>query len=772
MNSGIIKTLDCFLLTAHSRDYNNHFEITLWGISSCGAPIKILIDCHRPLFFIPSSVQQSHVPYPCDRKSLQLKSLKGEYVDCLYFSTHFGKITAARQLRTQGIRVYETDIHPLDRYLMERNVKGGMRVHGEMQKHGNTLYFKNPHLRGCNTKPQFKILSIDIETCVKSGEIYSIACYSPSDSVVFMRGAEQNTGDVLFLKNEKELLVHFFSYLRKIDPDIIIGWNVVEFDLKMIAKRSHALSVPFEPGRESGSKITQSQKSGLWSARIPGRVVIDVPMILRSYYHNFEEYSLDHVAKTLLGRGKTISLTSVEKIEEIDRLFQTDKLKLSEYNLTDALLTYEIFTQTDILPNAVERSKRSGQLLNRAGGAIASFDYLYLPKLHRAGFVVNDTLDITPPTEPLPGGYVLEPVPGFYDNVLVLDFRSLYPSIIMSFFIDPLGFNFGHTDGVKNPYGTTFSATHTILPKIISELMEARQRAKEENNPHLSQAIKILMNSFYGILGSPGCRFFSQHIAKSITVTGRYLLEQTIKHIETTTSHKVIYGDTDSLFIHLGQSMESEAKEQGENIARETTEWLSAYIKETFKTESALKLQFENHFRYFFMPAMRGSTQGSKKHYCGALSDKNGSIKQLIFKGMESARSDWTELAKEFQHELLFRVFSKQPVEQYITSVVLKLKKGMMDEKLVYKKRLRKSVEEYTVNIPPHVQAAKLLTAPKNLVRYVITQKGPQPIENQTSPIDYQHYLNCQLKPVAESVLERLNCSFEDIISGQQDLFA
>jgi DNA polymerase-2 len=144
----------------------------------------------------------------------------------------------------------------------------------------------------------------------------------------------------------------------------------------------------------------------------------------------------------------------------------------------------------------------------------------------------------------------------------------------------------------------------------------------------------------------------------------------------------------------------------------------------------------------------------------------------LVFKGMESARSDWTELAKEFQHELFLRFFGKRPVEEYIITVVDTVRKGNADDRLIYRKRLQKRLDEYTDPLPPHVQAAKLLDAPGGVIRYYMTTAGPQPVEKRIAPLDYEHYIECQLKPVADSILEWLGTSFDKIVSGQQELFS
>lgn len=763
---------ECFLLTSQSRDVGNRFEIVIWGISRKGEPVKILVDNFRPLFFCSRSLDPEETSLAQERKQLPLMSLFKEPVDCLYFSNYSLLQQTARKLRTSGYRIFESDIHPLERYLMERMVTGGMKVTGQSYNSGNTLVFHNPCLRGCPMDPVLKTESFDIETCVSTGEIYSIATTDSADSAVFIRGELPDREGIYFCRSEKELLVSFFSYLRKKDPDILIGWNVIDFDLRMISERCRRLGVPFELGRDSGSRLVQSQNTGKWSARIPGRVVIDIPVMLRAYHHSFEEFSLDHVASKVLDKHKTIQASGSEKIEQIDHLFRNDKMELARYNLSDARLALEIFHETGLLLNAIERSKRSGQTLERTGGSVSTFDYLYLPRLHRAGFVANDILDIKQPDAPLPGGFVVEPQPGLYEHVLVFDFKSLYPSIIMTFLIDPLGFRDKKGEQVTNPTGTTFSRNDNILPGVISELMKARARAKKENNPFLSQAIKILMNSFYGVLGSTGCRFFSQEIASTITMTGRHILKASIDRIEKISGKKVIYGDTDSLFVHLGPHMGQKAEQVGITISKQITEWLGDHLKESFSADSKLELQYETHFRHFFVPSIRGGglSQGSKKHYCGSVLDGNGNMR-LVFKGMESARSDWTELAKEFQHELFLRFFSGKRLDDYVVQIVEFLKKGSFDHKLVYKKRLRKQISEYTTNIPPHVQAAKLLDNPTNPVKYCITKDGPQPLEKLTAPLDYEHYQECQLRPIADTILEWTGTNFERIISGQQDLF-
>jgi DNA polymerase-2 len=653
---------------------------------------------------------------------------------------------------------------------MERFVKGGFRVRGTPRQTQGYIEFSNPSIRGCDCDIPLSTLSLDIETNAAAGTLYSIACAGRTQRV-FIIGTGNDTGQITFVPDERALLRAFLRHLADEDPDCLIGWNVIEFDLLILQNRCRALNVPFTCGRggSTGAVYEKHANPAQHHVRIPGRVVMDVPVMLRANYYSFEEYSLDHVAHEMLGKGKTITATGEEKISEINRLFRDDAGALARYNLTDATLTKEIFETAGILPNSVERSKLSGLLLDRLGGSVAAFDYLYLPLLHRAGYIAPSRAAERDSTVSLSGGYVMEPAPGLYRNVVVLDFKSLYPSIIMTFKIDPLGMISRSPNRIHGPHGPSFAVDETLLPDIIDNLMAARARAKENKNQYLSQAIKIIMNSFYGVLGTPACRFFSIDLAQTITDSGRYILKETIRHIEESTPYKVIYGDTDSLFVHLGEGHDSDAGVVAKDIAAEVNEWLTAHLSKHFGVESALELEYETHFLDFLMPTTRGGMQGSKKHYCGTVQGPEGL--QLSFTGMESVRSDWTELAKTFQRELVMRLFEKRPVEDYIIETVRRLKKGEFDSRCTYRKRIRKGLDEYTTHVPPHIQAARQLDSAGHSVRYCITTEGPQPIEKRSAPLDYDHYIDSQLRPIADTILNWLDLDFDTILSGQQSLF-
>jgi DNA polymerase II len=196
---------------------------------------------------------------------------------------------------------------------------------------------------------------------------------------------------------------------------------------------------------------------------------------------------------------------------------------------------------------------------------------------------------------------------------------------------------------------------------------------------------------------------------------------------------------------------------------------LSAYISSRWRVTSRLELKFEKLYLKLFLPHARHSTRGASKRYAGLRHGDRAD--QVEFIGMEVVRRDWTALAKEVQRELYRRLFTDQSVDTYLTDVVRRVRSGELDDALVYRKNLRKDAEEYTATTPPHVAAARKATqAQGRLVSYVMTTAGPEPADERQSPIDREHYIAKQVKPVADPVLETLGLEFERVIGDQRQL--
>jgi len=341
----------------------------------------------------------------------------------------------------------------------------------------------------------------------------------------------------------------------------------------------------------------------------------------------------------------------------------------------------------------------------------------------------------------------------------------LYPSIIQTFKIDPYSNLKSEIDTIKTLNEFKFSSSQHFLPEFIDQLIEQRNLAKKKKDRQLSQAIKILMNSFYGVMGSFGCRFYHPNLPTAITGTGQKLLIDS-KAFLAEKGYDTIYGDTDSLFVKLKEGEGENAQMNGERIAENLNKYWLEKIQNEFGLKSYLEIEFEKYYRKFILTPARGSETGAKKRYAGLLSDNEK--ESIEFVGMEFVRSDWTRLAKEFQIELYSRIFNNEEIENWLREIVKKVKAGEYDDKLVYKKRLRKDVDEYTKNIPQHVKAARLLPETSGTVYYVITKRGPIPVELKHTDIDYDHYIEKQLKPIADSVLILLGESFDSIVQSDQ----
>lgn len=764
--------LEAFLLTRQWRDTPSGIAYELWAASARG-PVRISITGQEGVLFVPRDVATS----AGRRDPVEMTTLEGVPVDAVYFRSQRDLRAERERLRRAGHRTLEGDLKPVDRFTMERFITGGLVVRGAARERDGFLELRDPQIRSADeaVPPPLRVTSLDIETDGYDGALLSIATITGDRERVLVCGRGPDDPRIAYFDDERALLAAFVDELSADDPDAIAGWNVVEYDLRLLCERARQLGVSFAIGRarERADVLAPRAAGQPHVARVPGRVVLDGILTMRSAAYGFESFRLEDVAAKLLGRGKAIDAAHGEaRIAEIRRLHREDPRGLAEYNLEDCRLVLDVFAHANLVGFAVERQRLTGLPMDRPGGSVAAFDYLYLPRLHRHGHVAPDVGDVDEIVAS-PGGVVLESRPGLYDHVLVLDFKSLYPSIIRTFRIDPMGLAFPGDDPVPGFEGAEFARDRHILPGLIETLWAARDRAKRDGDTAMSTAIKILMNSFYGVLGTPGCRFFDPRLASSITLRGHEIITRSRAWIEE--RFPVIYGDTDSLFVHVGASV---AAEDVDRVGGELASGLNAMWRETLarehRIESALEIQYETHYLRFLMPTLRHSERGTKKRYAGSVRRRDGST-HVVVKGLEAVRTDWTPLARRFQRELLRRVFAGEPWEAWMRAIADDVRAGRLDEELVYRKRLRRPLDAYSESgAPAHVKAARRLGTEeedRREVRYVMTRRGPEPVESRTAAIDYEHYVEKQLAPAADVVLSCLGTDFAGVAGRQLSLF-
>jgi DNA polymerase-2 len=828
------RSYEGFVVHAYARSKGGRTALYLIGRLADGSTFAVVKNRYRPNFYVresetaavertvdslsaTSSTGGSPPEAPtAEVVSSPLRTMDGEPCRQVCCATREAKRELRDALQLSGSRTYEADLRVADQFRLERRIHGPIRIRGEGRA-GRYVdrVFVDPEVEPGQWTPRLSILSIDIETDIRTQAVRAIGLSlqdpfrgstGPEEVVLFL-GAGLSDPGVECFDDEKALLEAFGQRVVALDPDVITGWNVIEFDFQVLAERFRRHGLPFCLGRSREAAVYLPQSEGRGSRVIvPGRQVWDGVRIVRASPGAFEDYSLETVSASILGYGKRIEILEGEdRVEAIERLYREQPGELCAYCLEDARLVHRIMARTGLFELTVRRCVLIGVAPDLAWTSIAAFEHLYIEALHQRA-VVAPTFGVDSlPMEGAPGGIILDPRPGLFDDVLVFDFQSLYPSIIRTFNIDPLtylrrprpGSGAGERPAsgrdresaleneppIQAPNGACFRREPGILPELLDRFFEGRAEAVKKGDTVASFVYKIIMNSFYGVLGARGCRFAGSDLAGAITSFGQRILSWCKSFLEDS-GYTVLYGDTDSLFVTVLRDHAQPGSPvpllDGEQICRRVNEGLEAHLAETYRLRPRLTLRLEKKYSRFFLPPLRAgggpAEKGRAKGYAGLLAGEADVRERIEVKGMEAVRRDWTDLAHEFQIRLLELLFQRRPVPEirkHIEELVASLYRGELDGKLVYRKALRKPISAYTRSKPPHVRAAALL-APgqqRGLIRYLITREGPQPEGRIHAPIDYDHYLKRQLMPIASAFTEVLKTDLEALFGGGGQLW-
>ena len=712
----------------------------------------------------------------------------GEKLMRLAFSRHRDYNAARKQLEQAAILSPDGDLKPPDAYFILNHIKGPVELEGETRPGRFVdLVFSDPHIsRVEESKVSLKVASIDIETDVDDGTILAAGMSVNGTSLarVLAESDVSNEG-VFFHPSEASLLAAFLRDIRKADPDVLTGWNFLDFDFPRLAERCAFRRIPFSISRsEDEAKFFPSSNDDAAgyhgrrrsaAALVPGRQVLDALRIFRSGPKGWSSgqrdgFTLEAVANSVLGEGKLIASSGGDKIAELKELYRKDPLCFGEYCKRDAEIVLEILEKTGLFRLTVERASLTGVSLDKAWTSVVSFERVYGMELVRMG-IAPPPVDIRRVVSGAAGGTVLEPLPGLFPNVAVFDFRSLYPSIMRSFNIDPLArerasAETGRKDLIVAPNGAAFLRERGILPRLIERYFAARRKALDAGDEEASFVYKILMNSFYGVLGTPSCRYGRSELAGAITSFAKKWLHFS-RDWFAAKGYNVLYGDTDSLFVETGLgdgATYGDFTEWGKSRAVELNATIKERVRDEYDLESFLDMRFEKAYRRFMIPPLRNSdeSRGRAKGYGGHLLDPEGGLSVEV-KGMEAVRSDYTPLARRIQVKLLERVFSgcgEDDFADHVTKILDDMRRGLLDAELVYRKRLARAPETYTASTPPQVKAARALgwRNRRGTVEYVWTTSGPQPFADEGgrplrhAPLDYDHYAESQVLPTVRSI--------------------
>ncbi len=780
-------------------------------LKSNGVAYTLLDYSFRPYFFI---VPKSESVTAEQMAGVQLQDSEGAVrayaVEAVELSLK-GSLTKAFKVTVESTREvprlsellsefgerYEYDILFWKRYVIDKRISPLYGVAARAHEGEGELQIDSI---GPSDGPVSEILShlcFDIET------------YNPltaprpdTDPVIMISYTDGKDSAVLTTKNikrkfvrvlddEKAMINSFTEHIRKNDYDVISGYNSSNFDIPYLLKRAGATKADFRIGRNDGLP-KQEHHGMLEMVKIPGRSNVDVYNVAKfvsivgasEKVLKASRFTLKEVYAAITGDTKR--MVERQNIWQIWDGSDAEREELADYSLADSLALEELYKF--FVPLEVEISKIVGTTLSEA--CISTTGQLVEHLLMRNAFENNE---FTPnkPTEreitwrnsnPIEGAYVKTPEAGIYKDIVVFDFRGLYPSIIIAYNIDPSTLVRGAQEGDfhvsptkarfrKGPIG--------IVPKVLKIMINERSEIKkafkkDPDNKVLaarSTALKIIANSFYGYLGYARSRWYSRESAESVTAFGREHITNTIESAEKH-GFKVLYADTDSCMVQMNGKTKKEALAFQADVNR--------------SLPSPMELELEDFYTSGVFVGKRGAdSKGAKKKY--ALLSESGRIK---IRGFELVRRDWSAISRNTQRAVLETILkegSKEKAMAIVKEVVKNLREGTVPIKdLSIQTQLRKKIDSYDAKSPELAAVKKAIERKQKIkedmegatVNYVITRHGntiseKSELEEFAKDYDPEYYINHQVIPSTLKILKELGVSEEELkgLGSQKKLF-
>lgn len=731
--------------------------------------------------------------------------------------------------------IYESDILFRNRCLIDNGL-GGMRwASAELVPEHNSGVLSNIKITSRKVAPvdilknaPMRYLAFDIECLSLNGAmpkpetspiILISFAFSPDfnekKTLVLVGKHASVSGNVESFAGEEAMLKRFFEIIKEYDPDIIVGYNSNGFDIPYIVERIKTLNkkgARIEPLMGRDGKVVYYKKIGsMTKVSVMGRIIVDVLPLLRKEF-SLKQYTLKNAARELLGKEKLeIPFLDMEAYwkDNGEKLY-----KFIEYAKRDAELALEFLLKLRLVDKYIALARVSGTLLQDIldGGQTQMVENLLLREYMKQDRVLpakpseeifDERFD---EGEELAGGEVLEPKKGLLEHIVILDYKSLYPTIMMAH-------NLCYTtevvkekpeDVIKAPSGGEFVSQKVakgIVPAILEDLLKRREATREKMKNASEEeyrvldatqlALKILLNSFYGYSGYARARLYSLTLASAVTSFGRENILRTKKLIEDEIKEvilkngaftgdeakegkaiglSVVYGDTDSVFVNLLDKEISleEAELVGRRIARIVT---SSLIK-------PMELVFDSFGKRAIFIA--------KKRYAVLVLEKSpeGIKEKLKVKGMETVRRDWCELTTKTVEKVLELVLKEGKVDEAVELVRNTInrirsmdisKDSELFEDLILTRQYTKKAESYRSR-QPHITVIEKLKKRGIIVNvgdrvpfvilagnglFVEMAEDPEYARKKNLPLDVDYYINKQILPPVERILSDFGVSGE-----------
>jgi DNA polymerase I len=804
-----------YLVDIDYKTLEDSSVIRLFGIDDNGKYVTAIDKGFKPYFWAEPENPEGFVEKLRDLKSddFKITDLSIEDKKFLGKDIRAVKITVDQQSSIQKIseiirdfdgvkKTYGKEMSLSKRYLIDKDLYPltKVRVQGENLDDCETDFCINvSDIKSVNGdmihNPSF--IAFDIETYNFRGnpraeiDPVMMISFSYSDGrkkVVTWKRFENAPDYVEFVQGEMEMIKRFVDIIKKEKPTFIVGYNSDGFDMEYLRVRAKKYNIELDMGWDGSS--VESRRSGRYqSSRIKGTIHIDIYRFIRtalSQKMKTETYDLNSVANELLGEEKK-EINWEEMFEMWDKGGE-DLKKLVEYCMHDSYLAHRLFEE--LMPLLFELTKLIGLTpftLCRTG--ISQYAEWYMIRM------VNKLNEVVPNkpgsaemgrrmTKTFIGAFVFEPKPGLYENITIFDFRSLYPSIIVSHNISldtldcdccKIGYKTPKIDGKKYKFCKNREG---FIPMALKGLIERRGNVKKilsktnKKDPEYqildarSEALKLVANGYYGYLGFAGARWYCLECAEATTAFGRKYITDTINKAEKK-GFNVIYSDTDSVAISLGEKKKEDVFE---------------FVKEiNKKLPGMMQLEFEDFYPRGIFVSIKGGKTGAKKKY--VMVNDEGDI---IVKGFEFVRRDWSDIAKKTQMKV-FEAILKENDKNLALDIVHDTIRNLREQKVPIQDveiltQLKKEIRSYD-SVGPHVAAAKrgqergFYAKPGAIIKYVVCKgKGSISERSHMTPIviedkleyDPEYYINNQVLPAVERILQVLGFSDNEIQLKEQ----
>lgn len=581
------------------------------------------------------------------------------------------------------------------------------------------------------------------------------------------------------MKSEKDMLTYFLRKFNETDPDLVVGYDIHNKEFHTFLNRLESLRIE---DRNKLSKFKRAPKN-LDSKKFVfnGRIVCDLRHLAKSFDLS-RNYELNELLSKFLGVrdeqrwvvdfreliSPTGTFTNIAELKE--KFLETFVVATKE-----PLFLLKLALKTDVIPLAFKLTEISGNILWQTFtlGITKKCENLIVHALNEENFVVPSKMlrDKSKTENQLIGGLVLEPNVGYYDNyVLLMDFQSLYPSIIHEYNLCITHDVFPDSDSRFRPVG--------VLPNLMKNLINKRKLIKDEMNRNhannryrhniYQSSIKLLSNGIYGSLAAPFFRFYSPTMAQEITKQARKILTETVDLLKGQ-GYEIIYGDTDSLMINTNST--------NLDFARETGEKIRGIVNSEY---SSINLKIDAVFKKLMIV--------TKKKYAGNVVDLENGTEEIVLKGLDIVRYDCPVYVNQVGQKIVDLILSELSLQEKHEKIKFKLqtiKKQLLNdevpkEKLVITKYLTQDLNSCLQDVP-HVQLAKRLNQTSSFkfnngdaVSFIMCSdknktfsQKPFHITELTLmknlEIDGHYYINIQIYPFVSKICRLIGLEYEQI---------